>query len=151
MHRRRKTNTIHAAESVPAYKTPQKHHRHRRLTRSAFRNTVPLPPGVRINAALVGWRCVFTGPTVSTTSHSSSLGCTDVGAAYCSCACHNHADRICTGPGNFLEGRKLLPLLTSSSPDYPSFHVVMISLPGFGFSEAPKKPGFAGRQYAEVL
>ncbi|OJT13851.1 hypothetical protein TRAPUB_9621 [Trametes pubescens] len=53
-------------------------------------------------------------------------------------------------PGHFLEGRKLLPLLTSSSPDYPSFHVVMISLPGFGFSEAPKKPGFAGRQYAEL-
>ncbi len=67
------------------------------------------------------------------------------------CACYNHVDCVVLGPGHFLEGRKLLPLLTSSSPDYPSFHVVMISLPGFGFSEAPKKPGFAGRQYAEVL
>ncbi|KAI0671065.1 alpha/beta-hydrolase [Trametes maxima] len=54
-------------------------------------------------------------------------------------------------PGDFLEVRKLLPLLTAKSSDNPSFHVVAISLPGFGFSEAPKKPGFAGRQYAEVL
>ncbi|KAH7909021.1 Alpha/Beta hydrolase protein [Hygrophoropsis aurantiaca] len=53
-------------------------------------------------------------------------------------------------PGNFLEVRKLLPLLTSASPDYPSFHVVALSLPGFGFSEAPHKPGFKENQYAEV-
>ena len=44
----------------------------------------------------------------------------------------------------------MLPLLTASSPDHPSFHVVAPSLPGFGFSEAPKKPGFAGPQFAEV-
>ncbi|KAI0823302.1 alpha/beta-hydrolase [Trametes gibbosa] len=54
-------------------------------------------------------------------------------------------------PGSFLEARKLLPLLTAGSPEYPSFHVVAVSLPGFGFSEAPKKPGFAGPQYAEVF
>ncbi|TBU49882.1 epoxide hydrolase [Dichomitus squalens] len=48
-------------------------------------------------------------------------------------------------PGHFLEVRKLLPGLV-----YPSFHVVALSLPGFGFSEAPKKKGFASRQYAEV-
>ncbi|KAI0325056.1 alpha/beta-hydrolase [Cubamyces sp. BRFM 1775] len=54
-------------------------------------------------------------------------------------------------PGHFLEVRKLLPLLTSDSPDHPSFHVVSPSLPGYGFSEAPTKPGFAGYQYAEVL
>ncbi|KAI0350337.1 epoxide hydrolase [Trametes cingulata] len=54
-------------------------------------------------------------------------------------------------PGHFLEVRKLLPLLTAGSADHPSFHVVAVGLPGFGFSEAPKKPGFAGRQYAEVL
>ncbi|KAI0326532.1 alpha/beta-hydrolase [Cubamyces sp. BRFM 1775] len=53
-------------------------------------------------------------------------------------------------PGHFLEVRKLLPLLTKSSPDHPSFHVVTFSLPGFGFSEAPQKKGFAGKQYAEV-
>lgn len=54
------------------------------------------------------------------------------------------------GPGSFIEVQKLLPLLTAASPDHPSFHVVAFSLPGFGFSEAPRKPGFAGKQYAEV-
>ncbi|KAI0718991.1 alpha/beta-hydrolase [Cerioporus squamosus] len=54
-------------------------------------------------------------------------------------------------PGHFLEVRKILPLLTApSSPDQPSFHVVALSLPGFGFSENPKQKGFAWRQYAEV-
>ena len=57
---------------------------------------------------------------------------------------------VLTGPGHFLEVEKMLPLLTASSPDHPSFHVVAPSLPGFGFSEAPKKPGFAGPQFAEV-
>ncbi|KAH9891977.1 alpha/beta-hydrolase [Cubamyces lactineus] len=54
-------------------------------------------------------------------------------------------------PGDFLEVRKMLPLLTAKSADHPSFHVVAPSLPGFGFSEAPKRSGFAGRQYAEVF
>ncbi|KAL1950145.1 hypothetical protein VTO73DRAFT_5268 [Trametes versicolor] len=54
-------------------------------------------------------------------------------------------------PGDFLEVRKMLPLLTAKSEGNPSFHVVALSLPGFGFSEAPKKPGFAGAQYAEVF
>ncbi|OSD05004.1 alpha/beta-hydrolase [Trametes coccinea BRFM310] len=54
-------------------------------------------------------------------------------------------------PGHFLEVRKMLPLLTARSPEHPSFHVVALSLPGFGFSEAPKMPGFAGRYYAEVF
>ena len=58
---------------------------------------------------------------------------------------------VLIGPGHFLEVEKMLPLLTASSPDHPSFHVVAPSLPGFGFSEAPKKPGFAGPQFAEVL
>ncbi|EGO03311.1 hypothetical protein SERLA73DRAFT_174750 [Serpula lacrymans var. lacrymans S7.3] len=53
-------------------------------------------------------------------------------------------------PGSFLEIRKILPLLTKASPDHPSFHVVALSLPGYGFSEAPRKQGFSGRQYAEV-
>ncbi|KAL6300106.1 alpha/beta-hydrolase [Sparassis latifolia] len=53
-------------------------------------------------------------------------------------------------PGNFLEARKILPMLTSVSSEHPSFHVVALSLPGFGFSEAPKKRGFGGPQYAEV-
>ncbi|KAL1950123.1 hypothetical protein VTO73DRAFT_5246 [Trametes versicolor] len=54
-------------------------------------------------------------------------------------------------PGHFLEVRKLLPLLAAGPEGSPSFHVVAPSLPGFGFSEAPKKPGFGGRQYAELL
>ncbi|KAK7689868.1 hypothetical protein QCA50_006507 [Cerrena zonata] len=53
-------------------------------------------------------------------------------------------------PGHFVEVSKLLPLLTTTSADGPSFHVVTFSLPGFGFSEAPKKPGFAMNQYSEV-
>lgn len=64
-----------------------------------------------------------------------------------------HVSRIITerlGPGTFHEVRKLLPLLTASSPDRPSFHVVALSLPGYGFSEAPRKQGFAVKQYAEV-
>ena len=58
--------------------------------------------------------------------------------------------RVFIGPGHFLEVEKMLPLLTAGSPDHPSFHVVAPSLPGFGFSEAPKKSGFAGPQLAEV-
>ncbi|KAA1473721.1 alpha/beta-hydrolase [Dentipellis sp. KUC8613] len=53
-------------------------------------------------------------------------------------------------PGSFLEARKILPLLTASSPDHPSFHVVALSLPGFAFSQAPRKKGFALTQYSEV-
>ncbi|KAI9058746.1 alpha/beta-hydrolase [Trametes sanguinea] len=54
-------------------------------------------------------------------------------------------------PGHFLEVRKMLPLLTAASPEHPSLHVVAVSLPGFGFSEAPKRPGFGSKQYAEVV
>jgi pimeloyl-ACP methyl ester carboxylesterase len=46
---------------------------------------------------------------------------------------------------------KVLDLLTSpESNEHPAFHVVALSLPGYGFSEAPKKPGFNLVQYAEV-
>ncbi|KAF8900220.1 alpha/beta-hydrolase [Mucidula mucida] len=50
-------------------------------------------------------------------------------------------------PSSFLEVRKMLPLLTAGNP---SFHVVALSLPGFGFSQAPSKKGFRVNQYAEV-
>ena len=53
-------------------------------------------------------------------------------------------------PGSFIEVRKILPLLVSASEGEPSFHVVALSLPGFGFSEGPKKTGFKMAQYAEV-
>lgn len=54
------------------------------------------------------------------------------------------------GPGGFFEVRKILTLLNQASPDGPSFHVVALSLPGFGFSDAPKKKGFAPPEFAEV-
>ncbi|KAF8141469.1 Alpha/Beta hydrolase protein [Boletus edulis] len=58
---------------------------------------------------------------------------------------------FCHGwPGGFIEVRKILPLLTASSPEHPSFHVVALSLPGYGFSEAPRKQGFSNKQFAEV-
>ncbi|KAJ7064330.1 Alpha/Beta hydrolase protein [Mycena amicta] len=53
-------------------------------------------------------------------------------------------------PGSFFEVRKVGPLLAEVHPDHPSFHVVALSLPGYGFSEAPKKRGFQTEQYAEV-
>ncbi|TFK24939.1 epoxide hydrolase [Coprinopsis marcescibilis] len=53
-------------------------------------------------------------------------------------------------PGSFLEVRKVLPLLLEASPEHPSFHVVALSLPGYGFSEAPRKKGFEGNQMAET-
>ena len=54
-------------------------------------------------------------------------------------------------PGSFIEVRKILPLLTNpESEDDPAFDVVAPSLPGFGFTCAPEKTGFAIDQYAEV-
>ncbi|KAE9407979.1 alpha/beta-hydrolase [Gymnopus androsaceus JB14] len=53
-------------------------------------------------------------------------------------------------PGSFIEVRKILPLLIDPSPDHPSFHVVALDLPAFGFSEAPSKPGFGCVKYAEL-
>ncbi|KZV79145.1 alpha/beta-hydrolase [Exidia glandulosa HHB12029] len=54
-------------------------------------------------------------------------------------------------PGSFLEVSKLLPLLTEpTKATDPAFHVVAPSLAGYAFSQAPSKPGFGIRQYAEV-
>ncbi|KAK3692613.1 Alpha/Beta hydrolase protein [Podospora appendiculata] len=60
---------------------------------------------------------------------------------------------FCHGwPGSFLEVSKILPLLTKpEGKDDVSFHVVAPSLPNFGFSEGPSKPGFGIRQYSECL
>ncbi|KIM43412.1 hypothetical protein M413DRAFT_444237 [Hebeloma cylindrosporum] len=52
--------------------------------------------------------------------------------------------------GSVIEVRKILPLLTEGSPSFPSFHVVAFSLPGYGFSEAPRKKGFQISQFAET-
>ena len=53
-------------------------------------------------------------------------------------------------PGNFLEVKKLLPLLNGNGKDELAFHVVAPSLPNFGFSEGPKTQGFGLQQYAET-
>ncbi|KAA1473726.1 alpha/beta-hydrolase [Dentipellis sp. KUC8613] len=53
-------------------------------------------------------------------------------------------------PGSFIEVTKILPLLVNAPDDKPSFHVVAVSLPNFGFSEGVRKKGFAVHQYAEV-
>ncbi|KAJ6550584.1 Alpha/Beta hydrolase protein [Mycena vulgaris] len=53
-------------------------------------------------------------------------------------------------PGSFLEARKIVPLLSAKSADHPSFHVVALGLPGYGFSEGPSTKGFDIPQYAEV-
>lgn len=46
-------------------------------------------------------------------------------------------------PGSFLEvGNILADLVEPSDPSDPAFHVVAPSIPGFGFSPAPTKPGF---------
>lgn len=53
-------------------------------------------------------------------------------------------------PGHFAEVRKILPLLTNpEDEDDLVFNVVAPSLPGFGFTSAPEKSGFAISQYAE--
>ena len=42
--------------------------------------------------------------------------------------------------GSFWEFYKLIPMLTNPpSEEYPAFHVVVPSLPGFGFSSPPPK------------
>jgi pimeloyl-ACP methyl ester carboxylesterase len=60
-----------------------------------------------------------------------------------------------SGPGSFLEVRKILPLLTQSDAaskcdNTPSFHIIAPSLPNFGFSQGVSKRGFALAQYAET-
>ncbi|KAL9640024.1 MAG: hypothetical protein Q9164_000559 [Protoblastenia rupestris] len=44
-------------------------------------------------------------------------------------------------PGNFMEVGALLEPLTDPDPGQPAFHVVAPSMPGYGFSPAPKIPG----------
>ncbi|KAJ6590536.1 Alpha/Beta hydrolase protein [Mycena vulgaris] len=53
-------------------------------------------------------------------------------------------------PGSFLEARKLLPVLTQGIDEFPAFHLVAMSIPGYGFSQAPSTKGFDLEQYAEV-
>ncbi|EKM49656.1 uncharacterized protein PHACADRAFT_106742 [Phanerochaete carnosa HHB-10118-sp] len=53
-------------------------------------------------------------------------------------------------PGHFCEVRKVLPMLTNPENENDvAFDVVAPSLPGFGYTSAPEKGGFALVQYAE--
>jgi len=58
-------------------------------------------------------------------------------------------------PGSFIQMLKLLPLLLDPAahglPSSPSFHVVVASLPGFGFSDAPRGPGLAMEGMAALM
>src|ERR1700753_830565 len=57
-----------------------------------------------------------------------------------------------TGPGSFIEALKILPLLAESEKNGgPAFHVVVPSLPNFGFSSGVLKKGFKTDQYAETF
>jgi len=51
-------------------------------------------------------------------------------------------------PSSFVQFMKILPLLTDpaahGAPDAPSFDVVIVSLPGYGFSDIPQQPGGLG-------
>jgi len=58
-------------------------------------------------------------------------------------------------PGSFVECLKILPLLTEPekhglSSDI-SFHIVCPSIPGFGFSEAPKERGFDHKKMGDIF
>jgi len=54
-------------------------------------------------------------------------------------------------PGSFIEVTKILPLLTSTEPGHPSFHVVAPSIPGYAWSQGASKRGFRVKHYSELL
>ena len=55
-------------------------------------------------------------------------------------------------PGSFLEFMKILPMLTTPRKDADFvFEVVVPSIPGYGYSDAPGQPEFNARQAARVM
>ena len=58
-------------------------------------------------------------------------------------------------PSTFVQMLDLIPLLTDPAahglPNAPSFHVVAASLPGFGFSDIPTRPGVGFATSAELM
>ncbi|EON66281.1 hypothetical protein W97_05674 [Coniosporium apollinis CBS 100218] len=65
---------------------------------------------------------------------------------------------FCHGwPGSFLEARHVLTPLTTPSPQHQdlAFHVIVPSIPGFGFSPAPRRPGLGptilARAYKQLM
>jgi pimeloyl-ACP methyl ester carboxylesterase len=57
-------------------------------------------------------------------------------------------------PGSFVEMENILPLLTDpgahGGDPSDAFHVVVPSLPGYGFSQAPERRGFSSSRVAEL-
>jgi Epoxide hydrolase N terminus len=57
-------------------------------------------------------------------------------------------------PGSFVEMEHVIPLLTDPAAHggdpADAFHVVVPSLPGYGFSQAPTEPGVNSRRIAEL-
>jgi pimeloyl-ACP methyl ester carboxylesterase len=57
-------------------------------------------------------------------------------------------------PGSFVEMYKIIPMLTDPTsnglPGFRSFDVIVPSLPGFGFSQAPVRPGTNSRAVASL-
>jgi len=53
-------------------------------------------------------------------------------------------------PDSFVRFLKLIPLLTATGPSGISFDVVVPSMPGFGFSDKPAKPGMNTAVIAEL-
>lgn len=55
-------------------------------------------------------------------------------------------------PGSFLEVTKIINDLTSPpNASVPAFHVMAPSLPGYGFSPAPKEPGLGPREAGQAF
>lgn len=58
-------------------------------------------------------------------------------------------------PGSFYEFYKVIPKLISASTDDYAFAIICPSIPGYGLSEAPHKPGFepfaAGRIFSKLM
>jgi pimeloyl-ACP methyl ester carboxylesterase len=54
-------------------------------------------------------------------------------------------------PSSFVQMLDIIPLLTQTRADGPSFHVVVASLPGFGFSDIPAEPGVGFARIADLL
>jgi pimeloyl-ACP methyl ester carboxylesterase len=54
-------------------------------------------------------------------------------------------------PDSFVRFLKVIPLLTEADEDGFSFDLVIPSLPGYGFSDIPKKPGMNQERIAEVF
>ena len=53
-------------------------------------------------------------------------------------------------PGSVLEFEKAIPLLTDPADPADAFHVVIPSLPGYGFSDRPAEPGWTVQRIARA-